>query len=82
MRQRRDIAARADNSALGNRQSTIMRSALGQSEQGMKEFRKQLGDMFAPRTLLLIIYVLTAVVALKAISVYYGFSWLQALAAQ
>jgi hypothetical protein len=38
--------------------------------------------MFAPRTLVMIIYVLTAVVALKAVSVYYGFSWLQALAAQ
>lgn len=48
----------------------------------MKEFRRQLGDMFAPRTLMLIIYVLTTAVALKAISVYYGFSWLQALAAQ
>jgi hypothetical protein len=48
----------------------------------MPEFRRQLAEMFAPRTLVLIIYVLTAVVVLKAISVYYGFSWLQALAAQ
>jgi hypothetical protein len=48
----------------------------------MPEFRRQLSEMFAPRTLVMIIYVLTAVVALKAVSVYYGFSWLQALAAQ
>jgi hypothetical protein len=48
----------------------------------MREFRRLFAETFAPRTLVLIIYVLTAVVALKAISVYYGFSWLQALAAQ
>jgi hypothetical protein len=48
----------------------------------MREFRRQVSDMFAPRTLVLIIYVLAGIVALKAISVYYGFSWLQALAAQ
>ncbi len=47
----------------------------------MREFRRQFSEMFAPRTLMMIIYVLAAVVALKAISVYYGFSWLQALAA-
>jgi len=51
-------------------------------EQGMPEFRRQFSEMFAPRTLVTIIYVLAAAVALKAISVYYGFSWLQALAAQ
>jgi hypothetical protein len=48
----------------------------------MPEFRRQFSEMFATRTLVTIIYVLAAVVALKAISVYYGFSWLQALAAQ
>jgi len=48
----------------------------------MQEFRRQVAEMFAPRTLVLIIYVLTTVVALKAVSVYYGFSWFQALAAQ
>jgi hypothetical protein len=48
----------------------------------MKEFRRHFADMFAPRTLMVIIYVLTAAVALKATSVYYGFSWLAALAAQ
>jgi hypothetical protein len=48
----------------------------------MQEFRRQVAEMFAQRTLLWIIYVLTAIVSLKAISVYYGFSWLQALAAQ
>jgi hypothetical protein len=48
----------------------------------MPEFRRQLSEMFAPHTLVAIIYILATVVALKAISVYYGFSWLQALAAQ
>ena len=48
----------------------------------MREFRRQFAEMFNPRTLWIIIYVLGGVVSLKAMSVYCGFSWLQALAAQ
>ncbi len=48
----------------------------------MREFRQKFAEMFNPRTLWIIIYVLAGVVSLKAMSVYFGFSWLQAFAAQ
>jgi hypothetical protein len=48
----------------------------------MELFRELLSEMCSPRTLKVVIYVLTVVVCLKAISVYYGFSWATALAAQ
>ena len=48
----------------------------------MRAVREMFAEMFNPRTLWIIIYVLATVVSLKAMSVYFGFSWLQALAAQ
>ena len=40
-----------------------------------------LNKVFTTRTLLQIIFVLTAVVIMKAASLHYGFSWATALAA-
>ena len=40
-----------------------------------------LNKVFTTRTLLQIIFVLTAVVIMKAASLHYGFSWVTALAA-
>jgi hypothetical protein len=37
--------------------------------------------VFSTRTLMQIIVILTATVAVKALSVHYGFSWVTALAA-
>lgn len=50
--------------------------------QIMDLIRELIFDMGSPRTLTLVIYVLAVVVALKAISVYYGFDWAVALAGQ
>jgi hypothetical protein len=41
-----------------------------------------LNKVFTTRTLLKIILVLTAVVAMKAVSLHYDFSWATALAAE
>lgn len=52
----------------------------------MNAFRALLFELFfemgSPRTLKLIILVLTIAVCLKAMSVYYGFDWATALAGQ
>jgi hypothetical protein len=40
-----------------------------------------LNKVFTTRTLLQIIFILTAVVIMKAASLHYGFSWATALAA-
>lgn len=48
----------------------------------MPVLRELLSEMCAPRTLKVVICVLTIAVCMKAMSVYYGFSWAAALAAQ
>ena len=40
-----------------------------------------LGKFFTTRTLVRIIFVLAAVIVMKGLSTYYGFSWATALAA-
>jgi hypothetical protein len=48
----------------------------------MELIRSLFADMGTPRTLTTVIYVLAFIVAMKAISVYFGFDWATALAAQ
>jgi hypothetical protein len=48
----------------------------------MEKYLKVLTAVFTTRTLVQIVCVLAAVLAMKGLGVYYGFDWASALAAQ